>query len=66
MESSICTIIPFQTISGLQIIKIWSMNYALHFGRVYIRKHCLYWSVFNTERLLERAIERFFSMECYL
>ena len=49
MGSSICAIIPFQTFSGLQIIQICFMNYALHFGRVKIHKHCLYWSVFNTD-----------------
>ena len=32
MESSIYTIITFQTFSGLQIVQIWSMNYALHYN----------------------------------
>ena len=30
-------------------MKIWSVNYALHFGSVKIHKHCLYWSVFSAD-----------------
>ena len=35
----------FVLFSGLQIVKIQSINYALYFGSVKIHK-CLYWSVF--------------------
>ena len=30
-------------------MKIWSVNYVLHFGSVKIHKHCLYWNVFSTD-----------------
>ena len=30
-------------------MKIWSVNYVLHFGSVNIHKHCLYWSEFSTD-----------------
>ena len=36
-------------LSGLQIVQIWSVNYALHSGSVKIHKNCLYWSVFSTD-----------------
>ena len=34
--------------SGLQIVKILSVNYLLHFGNVKIHKHCLYCSVVSS------------------
>ena len=46
--------------SGLQIVKIWSISYALHFERVKIHKHCLYWSVFSND------INRKISFNCLL
>ena len=30
-------------------MKIWSVNYVLHFGSVKIHKHCLHWNVFSTD-----------------
>ena len=39
----------FRLFSSLQIVKVWSINYALHFGSVRIHKHCLYWSAFSTD-----------------
>ena len=38
MEISICTICTIYFFSGLLIVKIWSINYALHFGNVNITK----------------------------
>ena len=35
--------------SDLHIVKIWYVNYALHFGSVKINKHCLYWIAFSTD-----------------
>ena len=35
--------------SGLQIVKILSVIYVLHFGSVKIHKYYLYWSVFSTD-----------------
>ena len=39
----------FRLFSGLWIVQIWSINYALHLGNVKICKHCLYWCVFSTQ-----------------
>ena len=47
--------------SGLQIVDILSLNYVLHFGRVKIHKHCLYWGVCSTG-----IMERLFSTVCYI
>ena len=33
--------------SDLSILKIWSVNYVLHFESFKICTHCLYWSVFR-------------------
>ena len=41
----------FRPFSDLQLVQIWSINYALYFGsvKIYKQKHCLYWSVFSTD-----------------
>ena len=59
MESSIYTIITFQTFSGLQIVQIWSMNYALH----YILEESRYENIVDIEvHLILTYIERLFSI----
>ena len=42
----VCTTSDF---SGLWIVKIWSINYVLHFESVKIDKHCSYWRLFSTD-----------------
>ena len=39
----------FRLFSGLLIVQICSINYALHLESVKIHKNCLYWSVFGTD-----------------
>ena len=46
---SVCTVCTMSELSGLWIVNIWSINYALHFGSVNIDQNCLYWSVFSTD-----------------
>ena len=59
MESSIYTIITFQTFSGLQIVQIWSMNYALH----YILEESRYENTVDIGvHLILTYIERLFSI----
>ena len=59
MESSIYTIITFQTFSGLQIVQIWSMNYALH----YILEESRYENIVDIGvHLILTYIERLFSI----
>ena len=59
MESSIYTIITFQTFSGLQIVQIWSMNYALH----YILEESRYENIVDVGvHLILTYIERLFSI----
>ena len=41
--------LPISDFSDLQIVKIWYMNYALHFGSAKIDKNSLYWSLFRTD-----------------
>ena len=50
MDSSLCTVCTVSDFfSGLYFVKIWPINYALHFGSAKIYEHCLYWSVFSTD-----------------
>ena len=49
IKSSICTVCTMSELSGLWIVNIWSLNYALHFGSVNIDLNYLYWSVFSTD-----------------
>ena len=59
MESSIYTIITFQIFSGLQIVQIWSMNYALH----YILEESRYENIVDIGvHLILTYIERLFSI----
>ena len=59
MESSIYTIITFQTFSGLQIVQIWFMNYALH----YILEESRYENIVDIGvHLILTYIERLFSI----
>ena len=39
----------FRYFSGLYTVRIWFINYTLHFGCVKIHKHCLYWCAFSTD-----------------
>ena len=48
METSVRAVCTFSNFFGLQIVQIWSINYALHFGSAKIHKHCLYSNVFST------------------
>ena len=52
--------------SGQQIIEIWSINYALHFGSIKVHKHCLYWTVFSTDVYRKSKLYKLYKSGVYI